>query len=603
MAAIVEFGFNAQAVERGLAGLENRISGFGARVQKSMPNLTGMLGVGAAGAAVKQTLTHYDDLADAALRLGESTEMIQKVEYASKQLASVDMNGLVASFLKLEKALGETGTEAEPALEALARLGITQRSLSAMTLDQKVLAMSTAFQQARADGTGYNDILDLLGKSAGNLIPMFTASRESIEELFGQAPVLADSAVQQMAALNDRVDGFVDRTRAGFGALISLGGSLASMMGGASFTEAFGTSDDQASAAAQRERDRESAAAGRERRTAEEAAAKEAEESAKAADAAAKEKEKTLARVKAIQDNILKIELQRLTPAERLVRLAEIQKQKIEEMRNQGGLFFEATVEGMQKFAEAQAAKGSNGVEQTLERLQEIMRLQQEMEGLQSGMRQSAVDTSEAAAEAAAAKEKEQAKEREKALEEAISAEKERQQKLEASRDLALEMAILQAKAKGQGDVAKQLEREQAIRQRMQSIMSRTGMGEDEARIAAARMQALQEQADAREEQDSGRTEQGRYDDEGRRADGRRQIRGYSRTRQGGAEEARGRALAGLAETWPGMYAGKGGGADNPLAGKAEANSASPTANNANSTQQVAQVVLQVLPQILEALK
>jgi hypothetical protein len=336
-----------------------------------------------------------------------------------------------------------------------------------------------------------------------------------------------------------------------------------------------------------------------------EAAAKAEEEAAKEADAAAKQKERTMARVKSIQDNLLQIELRRLTPAERLVRMAEIQKQKIEEMRNQGGLFFEATVEGMKKFAEAQAAKGANGVEQTMERLQEIMRLQQEMEGLQSGMRESAADSSEAAAEAAAAKEKEQAKEREKALEEAISAEKERQQKLEASRDLALEMAILQAKAKGQGDVAKQLEREQAIRQRMQSIMSRTGMGEDEARIAATRMQALQEQADAREGQDSGRTEQGRYDDEGRRADGRRQIRGYSRARQGDAEEARGRALAGLAETWPGMYSGQGGepGAGNPLAGKAEANSATPTTNNANSTQQVAQVVLQVLPQILEALK
>lgn len=604
MAAIVEFGFNAQAVERGLAGLENRISGFGNRVKSAMPNLTGMLGVGAAGAAIKGTISHYDDLADAALRLGESTEMIQKVEYASKQLASVDMNGLVSSFLKLEKALGETGTEAEPAIEALANLGITQRSLSSMTLDQKILAMSSAFQQARAQGTGYNDILDLLGKSAGSLIPMFTASREAIEGLFSEAPVLADSAVQQMAALNDRVDGFVDRTRAGFGALIALGGSLASMMGGASFTDAFGTSDDQAAAAAQRERDRESAAAGREQRMNEEAAAKEAEEAAKAAETAAKEKEKTMARVKAIQDNILKIELQRLTPAERLVRLAEIQKQKIEEMRNQGGLFFEATVEGMQKFAEAQAAQGANGVEQTLERLQEIMRLQQEMEGLQSGMRQSAADTSEAEAEAAAAAEKEQAKEREKAIEEAITAEKERQAKLEASRDLALEMAILQAKAKGQEDVVKQLEREQAIRQRMQSIMSRTGMGEEEARIAATRMQALQEQADERESQDSGRTEQGRYDEEGRRADGRRQIRGYSRTRQGDANAARGRALAGLAESFPGMYAGQGGeGASNPLAGKAAANASEPAANNANSTQQVAQVVLQVLPQILEALK
>lgn len=603
MSAIVEFGFNAQAVDRGLANLESRISSFGNRAKAALPNLTGMLGVAGAGAAIKQTLSHYDDLADAALRLGESTEMIQKVEYASKQLASVDMNGLVASFLKLEKALGEVGNE--KASEALANLGITQRSLSSMPLDQKILAMAAAFQQARVDGTGYNDILGLLGKSAGNLIPMFTASRESIEELFGQAPVLADAAVQQMAALNDRVDGFVERTRAGFGALLALGGGLAGMLGGDSFEEAFGTSDEQTAAAAKRDQDRAAAAAAREAAEQQAAAAEAQEAAVKQADAAEKERQKTMERVRSLQDNILQIELQRLTPAERLARLAEVQQQKIEAMRQQGGLFFEATVKGMQQFADAQVARGSNGVEQTLERLQEIMRLQQEMEGVQAGMRQNAADTSEAEAEAAAAKEKEQAKEREKAVEEAISAEKERQAKLEASRDLALEMAILQAKAKGQEDLAKQLEREQAIRQRMQSIMSRTGMGEDEARIAATRMQDLQEQVDENDAQDSGRSEPSRYDEEGRRADGRKRIRGYSHTRQGGADEARGRARAGLEKFWPGMYAGQGGepGADNPLADKAAANSATPSANSATSTQQVAQVVLQVLPQILEALK
>lgn len=656
MSAIVEFGFNAQAVERGLANMERRINGFGAQVKNMMPNVAGVLGAIGAGAVAREVTDAVVKMerlekmltATAGSAAGARARLAELRDVA--RLPGVDFEQAVQGDVRLRAV----GLSADLSKEAITQFGNALALVggSAADLDGVFLALSQIaakgnvfaeeinqiaerVPQVRAVmkdvfGTADTEALQAMGMTAEEFITRLTegfgqltrASR-GLQDDFSELSTLWMEVANDVGApvVKTLVPAFTDLatviasnkemfvtfgTGAGEALRIAIGGVNTLQDAFNALGQAMNSDDSFTVAFARNQRLRDqpptAAAAG--------TPAAGGESSSTAADAVtppvvkkATEQEKAAARMKTIQDNLLKLELERLPPAERLERLMEIQRQKIEEMRNQGGLFFDATVEGMKKFAQAQVDKGSSGVEKTLERLQEIMRLQQEMEGLQAGLRDSAADTSKEAAEAAAAKEKEETKAREKALEEAITAEKERQQKLEASRDLALEMAILQAKAKGQGDVAKQLEREQAIRQRMQSIMSRTGMGEEEARIAATRMQALQEQADAREGQDSGGQDAGRYDADGRRADGRKRIMGYSRARQGGAEEARGRALAGLAETWPGMYAGKGGGADNPLAGKAEANSASPATNNANSTQQVAQVVLQVLPQILEALK
>ena len=387
MSAIIEFGFNAAAVDRGLAQLQTKISGFGASAAKAMPNLSGMLGIGALGTAIKGTLSSFDDLADTALKLGESTATIQRVTFAAEQSGS-SMDAVAGSALKLEKALGDV--ENTKAAEALAHLGITGQSLAAMPLDEKLIALSGAFGEARLTGTGYNDILNLLGKSAGDLIPLFSAGKEGLEGMFANAPVLADSAVQNMAAMNDKVDGFISRTKAGVGALIGLGQGVGAMIGGASFADAFGTPDATGSADVQREKDRAAAASAQEKGRIDAAASAQEKENAKVAAAAAKEKDTALTRVKAIQESITQQSIARMAPEQKLAALADLQKQKIDEMRAAGGLFYEATVQGMQAFAESQLKSGVSGVDKTFDKLQEVLKLQEQMNATQGGMRDKA---------------------------------------------------------------------------------------------------------------------------------------------------------------------------------------------------------------------
>ncbi len=89
----------------------------------------------------------------------------------------------------------------------------------------------------------------------------------------------------------------------------------------------------------------------------------------------------------------------------------------------------------------------------------------------------------------------------------------EKQQRLQSQQDIGQELALLQAKANGQDQLVKKLEREQAIRERALQIEQQAGVTREQARRAAERLQSLQERATARENGEQ---------------PGRRKIRGYS---------------------------------------------------------------------------
>lgn len=197
------------------------LSGIFDSVGEGINGLLPAMGLAAVVGRVKGLMNDMDDLADTALRLGESTETLQRVEYATTLLSGVDLDGVTTSFLRLEKSLGDVENVA--AGKALENYGITAEGLARLPLDEKIVTIAEAFQDARATGTGYNDLLDLLGKSAGDLIPLFEQSGAAIREAFADAPVVLDGTVQRIAAMNDQVDAFVAKQKGGFADFLSTG--------------------------------------------------------------------------------------------------------------------------------------------------------------------------------------------------------------------------------------------------------------------------------------------------------------------------------------------------------------------------------------------
>jgi hypothetical protein len=189
-------------------GLGKGIKGAG----REMMGLIG-LGGGLVGVmqGVKSSLQWADDMADLTQKLNESAEVLQRVDYAAQQAASVGVEQVAKAMLKLEDNLGDiTNTKVS---EAFDNIGISAKDLIGLPLDQKLLALSSAFQEARATGVGLADAKELMGRQAEELIPLLNLSQEALEDMFAAAPALADEAIQKMAELNDKFDGYVLKSK------------------------------------------------------------------------------------------------------------------------------------------------------------------------------------------------------------------------------------------------------------------------------------------------------------------------------------------------------------------------------------------------------
>lgn len=541
------------------AGLGKNLFGG---LRSELGSLLPALGASAIVGGVRSVLNEMDDLADTALRLNESTETLQRVEYASKILAGVDLSGITGSFLKLEKALGDVENKA--AGDALAHYGVSAESLARLPLDQKMIVLAEAFQKARADGTGYNDLLALLGKSAGDLIPMLEQSGQTLRDTFADAPVILDGTVQRMAAMNDQVDAFIAKQKSGVSDFLGQGLMMVDEILDPNKTLGQNTRD---------------AAAGADKTVADQqakrdaAAAKLAEAQAAATAAAAlKEQVKT------------QQELNKLSDAE--AGLTE------------------------KRFQDYLSILPPNL--KLIELKREQLRLEAEREIQGPGMEGDRISIEEKLIALGAKQrdaQKEIADEAKKAADEAKKAAEEQAGKDKALGGFNDEMDLINAKLAGDKKLTEELERRASIQKIVNSLVDEAGLSEADALAkATARVDA--------EDKLQKKLSNSRYDADGKREDGRSQIKGYSADKQGDRGDARSRAEQRVADArdrvqgrtdkfHPGLddqtrknaEAGAGGVA--VAAGKTAAAAATPAAN---PSEQAAQIVSQILPQILSAL-
>lgn len=208
----------SREVNRSAGQMKRESAGIGQSMVKGFDGLGRVLGSVGLGLGlsemaqgIKSALQYGDDLADLSEALNENAESLQRVDFAAKQTASVGVDQMSKALLKLEKNLGDV--ENRDAAEILERYGISAGKLMAMPLEQKILALSGAFQKARTDGTGVADLMDLMGRSGTELIPMLTQSRDALEGLFNRAPIVSDSDIRRMAEVNDQLDAMMDKAK------------------------------------------------------------------------------------------------------------------------------------------------------------------------------------------------------------------------------------------------------------------------------------------------------------------------------------------------------------------------------------------------------
>ena len=211
--ATVKLGLDAKQVKTGLDGARRDVEKFGQSTKKTLAaatsgrfagagkSIAGALAGLAVGSKITSTINEYARLADLSARLGVSAESIQRVGIAAEQ-SGTDAETAARALTLLTRALDSPDNK--KAAEAFEELGVNLGELRAADAFQQVRILATAFQRAQSTGTGFSAIMDLLGKSGAELIPLLRMTGEEMDAI-AKKDIISDDQIARIAKLDDRM--------------------------------------------------------------------------------------------------------------------------------------------------------------------------------------------------------------------------------------------------------------------------------------------------------------------------------------------------------------------------------------------------------------
>jgi hypothetical protein len=214
--AVIRLGYDNSKVRQGAAETRNIMGKTAADVQKSFAPMTA--GLGKAFAAIGGTMairgfaSEMGGIVDLATRFGTTAESIQRVGN-SAQLAGTDIGSVakLVSKLTIEAAKGSAEMDA---------LGISASAFANANLEDQVLMLAGAYEQANGDQTKMVHLMNLLGGGGQQILPMLSMGVQELRDEFARMPVVTEAAAKAMAAFDDRVDLAVQQVKWGFGVMI-----------------------------------------------------------------------------------------------------------------------------------------------------------------------------------------------------------------------------------------------------------------------------------------------------------------------------------------------------------------------------------------------
>lgn len=386
--------------------MKSDAAGVGASLTRGLSGAAAAVGATASVAGVlagiKGSLQFADDIADLSEKLNESAETLQRVDFVAQQTASVGIDQVTKAMLKLERNLGDI--ENTRVADALGRIGISAGDLVGLPLDEKLIALSEGFQEARRTGVGLADLQDLLGRSGQELIPLLNQSGDALREMFDGAPAMADEMITKMAIMNDQFDAVTARAKMfGMETVGALGGIsqfLGDVFETGSIDEAFLREGERQVEAAKRIRDKSEAKSSS---AAAVEASREQVEVMREQETAAKAVADALDRVNKIKEKMAEDELKLLPPEAQVDAL----KEKLDgifsgSLDNMLGNFDRST-EGLEALVTAREgmenhlpAEGESSVLEAVEWLQEARALEAEIAALQASQAKAEADRAKA---------------------------------------------------------------------------------------------------------------------------------------------------------------------------------------------------------------
>lgn len=188
--------------------MEGAMVTAGAVGSKAMAGLQSAMGkimlTMGAFAGVKSIMDQGDRIQKLSHRFGESAESIQKVGRVAS-LAGSDTENLVKSLSKAEVNAVKAAQGSKELQEAFSDLGISAGDFMGLSLEDKLATLADAYDQSTNKAAANAAMVQVLGKSAVELIPLFAQGGDAVRDQMGSMAVASTNTVEAMVLANDRM--------------------------------------------------------------------------------------------------------------------------------------------------------------------------------------------------------------------------------------------------------------------------------------------------------------------------------------------------------------------------------------------------------------
>lgn len=195
------FGADTQPFRRGLDQMRTETKGFASSIKGQ---LAAALGIGAIIAGFRNLFVEMDRVQKLGLRFGESAESIQKVGLAA-DLAGSDIEGVAKAITVATRNANEAANGNKEYAESFARMGIDAKSFVNLPMEEKLAILARAFEEGSGAGENLANMMEVLGRSGGDLIPLLSQGMEELQDQFDNTSTASQSTVDSIAAFNDQI--------------------------------------------------------------------------------------------------------------------------------------------------------------------------------------------------------------------------------------------------------------------------------------------------------------------------------------------------------------------------------------------------------------
>ena len=188
----------------GLRKMETGTKGAAGRMASGMAGaLGGVFAVGFLVSATRRIVAHADQVHKTAVRIGASTDTIQKFDFAATQ-SGATMGDVEKSFINTAKAMESAKQGLTTHIRAFQAFGISMQMLNVMSPEQVFLKVADAIEKAGGAMDKAKSLQDIMGRGGKAMIPAFVSGFTGLAASAPQG--IDEETIQKLVKFNDEMD-------------------------------------------------------------------------------------------------------------------------------------------------------------------------------------------------------------------------------------------------------------------------------------------------------------------------------------------------------------------------------------------------------------